>query len=177
MKDFKKTRKLCPTCGGKMTKTKEDYRYKECGLDNVILSDLTVYRCNCGEEMPAIPNMEGIHKVIGLETIQSKTVLSGKQIRFLRKEMGLMATELADILGANKVTVSRWESGEEPIGHANDKLVRVLYLRRMDEDFKKVIKLNTEIGPILERITYETKKAVQIKIPIGKTGALQPSYY
>lgn len=177
MSHLKTSGKPCPSCGAKMKKIKEDYRYKECGLDNVVLLALTVYKCNCGEEMPVIPIMEDIHKVIALETIQSKTVLSGKQIRFLRKEMELKATELADILGANKVTVSRWESGEEHIGHANDKLIRVLYLRKMDEEFKKVIKLKIEIGPILERITYEGKKVEQIKIPIGKTGALQPCYY
>lgn len=157
---------LCANCGSKMKQTKENYRYTESGLDNVVLGSLTVYACACGEKMPVISDIEGLHKTIAMAIVKSKTQLNGEQIRFLRKEMGVKAVELAKLLSVNKVSISRWESGSEPIGHANDKLIRLLFIRKMEEDCEKM--LDYKIMPLLENISYKTRKVVQINIPMNK---------
>lgn len=129
MRTKQKTNVICPNCGSKdVEKNTEDWRYRESGLDNVILGGITVYRCkSCNEVMPEIPQMDTLHKLIALHVIEKNEPLTGKEIRFLRKEMGLSSVELAKQFGVTKVTVSRWENDAERIGTANDKLIRLRY--------------------------------------------------
>jgi len=166
--------KLCYSCGRKMKKATGNYHYKECGLDNVTLAGITIYKCKCGEDMPVIPNVDGLHQIIGIDTVKSTATLSGKQIRFLRKEMGYSATWFAHILGASKVTVSRWESGAEHIGRAYDRVIRIFYLRNLEEKSKKVVALNIE--SIMESISKDRKKEKPIKIQMGQIDSLKPCY-
>lgn len=124
-----KAKTICPNCGSKnIEKRTEDYLYKESGLDNVSLGGITVYKCkDCNEIMPEIPRIEDLHKIIALRIIETNEPLTGKEIRFLRKDMGLSSVELAKQFGVSKVTVSRWENDAEKIGSANDKLIRLRY--------------------------------------------------
>ncbi|MDA8079555.1 MAG: type II toxin-antitoxin system MqsA family antitoxin [Nitrospiraceae bacterium] len=130
----------CPICGRVMKKSKGSYRYVESGLDNIILSNIPIYTCACGETMPEIPHVERLHRLIASGLIKKKTLLTGKEIRFLRKEMGLGAKELAAVLGANPVTVSKWETGMERIGTANDRLIRMMYMQTVQEQCQAVFK-------------------------------------
>jgi putative zinc finger/helix-turn-helix YgiT family protein len=123
----------CHICGETMQKTKGSYTYKESGLYNVILTGITLYKCSCGEKMPEIKKIDELHRAIARALIKKKTPLSGKEIRFLRKQVGLSAKELSMVLGVNPVTISRWENDIEPIGAANDKLIRLLYIQIFQE--------------------------------------------
>lgn len=161
----------CPNCGKTMRKAKRNYHYTESGLDNVIIQDLGVFICDCGEEMPVIPSIEGLHKVIAFAIIQFKILLTGPQIRFLRKEMGYKAFEFAKLVGTTKTSVSRWETGKEPIGPANDRLIRLLMLRKLEQECKikiKIASIFTEIG--------KHRKVPPINIPISKLKELQPCH-
>jgi DNA-binding transcriptional regulator YiaG len=40
---------------------------------------------------------------------------AGEAFRFMRKAIGLPATELAELLGVARETISRWENGERPV--------------------------------------------------------------
>ncbi|MBI5886545.1 MAG: hypothetical protein HZB85_08200 [Deltaproteobacteria bacterium] len=155
-----------------MRQTKGSYHYTESGLSNVVLTGVTIRVCSCGEKMPVIPSIEGLHRAIAMGIVKSKTPLTGEGIRFVRKEMQLKAVDLARLLSVNKVSISRWESGKEPIGHANDKLMRLFFMREMEEECKQMLRY--EVRPLLENISYKTYKAAQIKIPMDKlkTGAL-----
>ena len=42
---------------------------------------------------------------------------SGEVMRFMRKAAGLRALELAELLGVTPETVSRWETGKQPLEH------------------------------------------------------------
>lgn len=129
----------CPECGGKLKKSKRTYRYTESGLDNVYLKDIDIYKCvECKAEMPAIPQMEKLHGLIAAAIIRKNAPLSGKEIVFIRKEMGLKAKDLAQMLNVSPVTVSRWENGAEEIGASNDKLIRLFYIQSIQEQCHKV---------------------------------------
>jgi putative zinc finger/helix-turn-helix YgiT family protein len=133
-----KAKITCTNCGSKnIEKRTEDYLYKQSGLDNVILGGITVYKCkDCNEIMPEIPQIEILHKIIALHIIGANEPLTGKEIRFLRKEMGLSSIELAKQFGVSKVTVSRWENDAEKIGPANDKLIRLRYCLNSLKDLR-----------------------------------------
>jgi putative zinc finger/helix-turn-helix YgiT family protein len=120
----------CFRCGSKKTKVMyEDYQYIESGLDNVILKDIPIVICkNCKSKMPIIPMIESLHKTIGFALIKKTRNLSGKEIRFLRKLMGLTSLQLAIKLEVSEVTLSRWENDKESIGKPNDKLLRLLFI-------------------------------------------------
>lgn len=131
----------CPVCGHKTKAERMDWEYKESGLDNVILKNTTVHVCvECGEKMPVIKDMPEVHKALAYAVAQYPASLTGPMFRFLRKQMKLTATEVADMLSVSKVTVSRWENGKSPIGETNDKLIRMIYIQFMQEKCGVVFK-------------------------------------
>jgi putative zinc finger/helix-turn-helix YgiT family protein len=106
-----------------------DYEYVESGLKNVVLKNITVHECKaCGEVLPEIRNIKQVHKWIADYLIRKQGPLMGEEFRFLRKAMGMSAKELAQRLGVNPVTVSRWETNEANIGPQSDRLLRALFL-------------------------------------------------
>lgn len=140
------------------------YVYRESGLDNVVLTGITIYKCSCGEKMPEIKNIDGLHKVIANALVKKKTPLSGKEVRFLRKQMGLSAKELAGVLDVTPVTVSRWENESESLGVANDKLIRMLYIQMLQEQCHTVIK--DSMSYIKSIKSKDRQKPVRISIPV-----------
>jgi len=53
-------------------------------------------------------------------------------MRFLRKNMGMKAIELAKFLGVDKATVSRWENEKDKHSDIIDRYIRLLYATRMN---------------------------------------------
>jgi putative transcriptional regulator len=85
------------------------YHYRECGLPNVYLAN--GYR---EVETPhgrgiSIEDAEGLHLAISRELVDSKPVLSGPEVRFVRKFLDLTQVELAELLGVEDQSVRRWE--------------------------------------------------------------------
>lgn len=161
----------CPECGQSMEKETRDYRYTESGLSNVTLKNVQVYRCPCGNEMVEIPTIERVHQTIAEALFKKPALLTGEEIRFLRKEMGLRSVKLAHLLGVSKVTVSRWENQAKPIGPTSDRLIRSLYLLNVLDKAKKkgVIMVRTianeDILKVIESITNRPKR---IKIEVSQ---------
>ena len=72
-----------------MTKTADDHRYRESGLENVVLKGIDIFRCNCGERIVSVPRVLELNALIGENLIRKDSPLAGNEIRFLRKNMGL----------------------------------------------------------------------------------------
>ncbi len=117
----------CVNCGeAMMTEAKEDYRYTESGLSNVILQGVTVRRCpRCNEVEVAIPAIVGLHRAIARLLASKAGALLGEEVRFLRKHLGLSGVDFAAELGVTPETVSRWESGAQAMGQPNERLLRI----------------------------------------------------
>lgn len=109
------------------------YRYDECGLDNVILVGLEACTDDAGEAVITIPNVGGLHRAIATSVACKKTGLNGKEIRFLRTELGLTQAELAEIITKDAQTVGRWERGEHPIDQTAETVFRALVLQRLGD--------------------------------------------
>ena len=120
-------------CGKLMTGKRENYQYQEAGLKSVVLLNIVVYHCECGAIVPEIPYAGILHHCIAMSILQKKALLSGEEIRFVRKDAGFSASELARVMGVDKVSVSRWENEKKKIGKDSDRLIRTVCFARMME--------------------------------------------
>jgi DNA-binding transcriptional regulator YiaG len=118
----------CYECDGTMEGRRENYRYTECGLDSVTLVDVLVFHCKCGAIVPEIPGVAKLHENIAIDLLRKRSLLSGEEVRFLRKMTGYTATKLASVMAITKETVSRWENGKTEIGKESDRLLRFVCL-------------------------------------------------
>lgn len=126
----------CITCGKKMKERKGRYHFLASGLSNVYLDNVTFFVCSCGEEMPALSCLDDLLGRIASEVVRGSPRLSGEEIRFLRKWLGLKSTDFAKMLGVSKVSVSRWENNKTAIDKSYDRTIRALVISR---DFRQAL--------------------------------------
>jgi putative transcriptional regulator len=107
------------------------YHYQECGLRNVwLVNGYDMHTTPYGDGV-SIHDIKGLHRAIGRGLVNKAPKLTGSELRFLRKEMGLSQSKLALILGNEDQTVALWEKrGTQP--KIADRFVRALY-REFDE--------------------------------------------
>ena len=105
---------------------KNGYRYTESGLTNVWLANgYTIRKTKYGEGV-TIHDMDGLHRALA-RALSNKPRLSGTEVRFLRKEMGLSQRGLGELLGVTDQAVSLWErKGQLP--KTADRLLRLIYV-------------------------------------------------
>ena len=117
----------CAHCGNETSLERRNYRYGESGISNVILRDIEVCDCaNCGHSAVVIPRIAMIHRAIAQALTNSPARLTGEQLRFLRKHLGLSGDQLGRYLHTDRTKISKWEREEDRIGPATDRLVRLL---------------------------------------------------
>jgi putative transcriptional regulator len=85
------------------------YHYRECGLPNVYLANgYREVETEYGRGI-CIEDVEGLHLAIARDLVDFKPVLSGPEVRFIRKLLELTQTQLAELLGVEDQSVRRWE--------------------------------------------------------------------
>jgi putative zinc finger/helix-turn-helix YgiT family protein len=101
----------CPTC------KKEDTIAPWEGLFPVREFEIEArgQRCrSCGELLIMLTEF-GRLEHIAAQRIVARGIRTGSEFKFVRKRAGLQATEVAEMFGVRKETVSRWERDEVPI--------------------------------------------------------------
>src|SRR3990167_4117385 len=98
------------------------YHYQECGLGNVWLKNGYKVRKTPYGEALAIEDMDGLYDSIARGLVDKRGPLAAREIRFLRKHLGMSQRVFADALGADEQTVSRWERGKTVVPPASDRL-------------------------------------------------------
>ena len=117
----------CSTCGKRVTPERQNYRYIESGIPNVVLQGVEVVQCpSCGTSEVILPRVARIHEAIVRALANSPARLTGQQFRFLRKHLGLSGEQLGAYLHTDRTKISKWERGEDPIGPSTDRLTRLL---------------------------------------------------
>ncbi len=146
MKGRTRERDKCELCNSemevRMATLEKPYRYDLSGLDNVLLAGIEVKECSkCDVRVPVIPKVPELHKVIANHLVFKQKLLTGKEIKFLRKNVGIAANRLAALLEIDPAHLSRVESGKTPnLGAAADKLARAVITAASDgEDVRKVL--------------------------------------
>lgn len=118
----------CEECGGALAVERDAVcRYELGGLPHVELHGVEVTRCTkCGLEEVAIPRIQQLHKMLAEHLINLPRPLAPVEVRFLRKHTGLSTVDFAKCMGVSRETVSRWETGNKPMGGQADRLLRLL---------------------------------------------------
>jgi putative zinc finger/helix-turn-helix YgiT family protein len=112
---------------GKLIETRENYRYLESGLPNVLLKDIQMRRCpDCGAQFVSIPAIEDLHRTIAMILVNKPGRLSPAEIKVMRKSLGWSGADFARKFHISPSQVSRWESvsSHQPMGKANELLLR-----------------------------------------------------
>lgn len=136
---------MCPRCGKALKKALiKDYPYRESGLGNVYLRNISTYQCACGEKLVQIPAIDRLHDTIAYYLLKKPSLLTGEEFRFLRKWVGLTANQLLPLLGVKtRISISRWENGKAPITASTDHAMRLLVMRLKEEALRE--KLGTDL--------------------------------
>ncbi len=121
---------VCQTCDKPYEKwtssIEQPYHYTESGLQGVGLAGITVYSCpNCGVEGADIPDLDGLHDLLAKDILLTPLPMTGRELRFLRKETRLKPKKFAERLGVDPKTITNWE-GSEKLNRQTDFTVRVL---------------------------------------------------
>lgn len=152
----------CPYCCKKMDCTTGEYKYTESGLDNIYLLGVEICKCSCGEVVASIPSINELHNLLGRRLINKDTPLIGREIKFLRKNIGFSGKEFAEVIGIDKSTLSRWENNAQPISNSHDRLIRLTY-----SNFKGIPKKEIEelMKDKFKQIKRKEKLSPSLKIP------------
>lgn len=119
----------CPHCNeGVMSSRRENRKYLESGLTNIVLLDVQVRHCSsCGADLVSLPRLAELHRVIALALISKAARLTPAEIKFLRKSLGWSGADFARHLHVDPATVSRWESetSPQPMSESNELVLRL----------------------------------------------------
>lgn len=136
------------------------YHYKGCGLPNVWLVNGFTERDTPYGPAVAIADIDGLHRVIGLEIIEKPGRFSPEEVRFLRKEMDLSQKMLAECLQLKEVTVRNWERKDRPKGGCPkgpaQLLLRMLYLEYTGGD--------GQVREMVERLSNLDQASCQLQL-------------
>ncbi len=166
----------CFECNLELEALKERrYRYVESGLTNIYLTGVTVLRCaKCNTEIPELPNIKSLHLCIALAIIEGSPSLSGEEIRFLRKNLGMKSKDLAAKLGYEPEVFSKYENNRLTIGDHADRSIRMWYLIQKSkevENYKSLIQAVDNFDKIGEGTIWRK----DIEIPIASCFANRAS--
>jgi putative zinc finger/helix-turn-helix YgiT family protein len=129
----------CPSCreGELVPLELEDHEMGPwLGLESVRVERVPALRCDaCGGMTFDGASLDAVLRATARLLVRQAGDLWPAEARFLRKFLATTQTELAARLGVDRTTVTRWETGQEPIGRANAASLRAhvaLHLAGLD---------------------------------------------
>lgn len=131
------------------------YHFVSSGLPNVYLIGIKYKVCKtCGAQAADIPAIKRLMQVIARAVVEKEAVLTGPEIRFLRKRLGKKSSEFAGLVGVTPEQVSRWENDRNGPERSADKLIRVFY-SMLSGDRRLRDKMNQDIEEWLKTIAED----------------------
>jgi putative transcriptional regulator len=139
------------------------YRYDLTGLKNVFLAGIAVYGCaKCRTEVPIIRRAGELHRVIARLLLNKPALLTGDEIRFLRKNAGISAKDFAAQLQTSAEHLSRVENGHYPsLGPTADKFARLLIMAASDKQDIRALLLRAKALLIAKR---RKRRPIRLKL-------------
>jgi DNA-binding transcriptional regulator YiaG len=113
--------------------------YRACGLDNVYLRSGYVREEIGGEMTTAVKDADALHGAIADHLVLRRKVLTGKEIRFLRRFMDMTQADMGDLLGISDQTVARYEKEQTAFDGPADRLFRLCVLGKLNGDLDPML--------------------------------------
>jgi transcriptional regulator with XRE-family HTH domain len=138
----------------------EKYKYDCSGISVVLTNSVFEFSCEkCLAKFEIIRDLEGLGAAIAVGRVLSPVKLNGKEIRFLRKALGLKAMELASKIETTPETLSRYEQDKMPIGLKYERQLRMLVAATLS---KKVPAINIDMLSILSMEISPIRNQVEV---------------
>jgi DNA-binding transcriptional regulator YiaG len=103
------------------------------GLENVwLLNGFAVEQTPYGDGV-RVEDADGLHRALARVIASDKTPMSGRELRFLRKLMGMSQGGLARLIGSSDQRVARWEKGQA-IDPTAERLIRAMVRQFLGDD-------------------------------------------
>lgn len=116
----------------------EPYHLPAIGLPNIwLLNGVTFEDDPDYGQLVSIQKLSGLHRAIGLRIIEKPELMSGHELRFLRKQLGLTQAALAHKVQLCDQTIANYEKGVTPITGPADALLRLTYVVSLVPDDAK----------------------------------------
>jgi len=132
------------------------HHYTECGLPDIYLVNGYIERDTPYGTTIAFKNLNGLHEAIGRNLVGMKKKLTGPEFRFIRHELDLSQNAIANLFGANEQSVARWENEKTTLDAKADRLIRILYLEKLDGS-SEIAKNLKAIADLDEKLDGETE--------------------
>ncbi|MEE9568811.1 MAG: type II TA system antitoxin MqsA family protein [Candidatus Binatia bacterium] len=162
----------CMNCGSSRVRAERgQHHYLESGLENIWLGNVRFIVCKaCEERSVEIPRVNRLHLYIALRLVRKPTLLCGPEFRFIRKELGMQAKELALRLDLHPVTISKWENDTEAVSPQADRNLRYMYLSQQFAAVKE--RLEKSLTPhgkaeVVRAIKLLTEAVVEVRELVG----------
>ena len=107
------------------------FQYKACGLDTVYLLSGYTSDVVAGHECFAVEDADDLHRAIAEQLVRHRKVLSGQEVRFLRKYMDLTQANLGSLLSVSDQTIARYEKDRVALEGSADTLLRIYVLGKL----------------------------------------------
>lgn len=127
------------------------------GIPVIIENAVVEYTDADGEKSYAIPDEPQLIASMAVARALMPKKLTGKEIRFMRKAMGLTQKEFADKMEIDPATASRWESDGQALGGFAEKVLRYLVCTTL-----------TERAP---GVVFDPKMIADLKIIVARNAA------
>ena len=131
---------------------KKQFHYTACGLDNVWLENGFMVKPSALGEVVSVQDADGLHHLLAMTLVQQPGLLTGKEFRFLRVQLGLSQEALGQLLDFSENAVSLWER-KDTVPLTCDHWLRMCVWAKLAG--------NTKVADALERIKTVQKLAYQ----------------
>jgi DNA-binding transcriptional regulator YiaG len=128
-------------------------------LDNVYLVGIKYYEHEDGTFSAEIPAAKQLMRLIARDLLFSEGTLSGNEIRFLRKRLGMKAVEFARLVALDASSFSRVENSKNIVSDQVNRLTRMSYLL-----FCKDPDLQQHADRLKELIQRELERHTDLKL-------------
>lgn len=164
----------CDQCGEAAHKKVGHYRYNESGLDNVYLENIPIYECFCGASFPSIFRLHRLNELIASTLLKKLALLSGNEIKFLRKNLHVPSKLFAQKLGVDKTTLSKWENEAQKHSEGFDRLIRMTYIIEKGINRQEQLNIQKQLGGIRLRKSSTDLVIIAEKVKNGYTIRYRP---
>lgn len=140
------------------------YHFLDSGLPNVYLIGVKYWECTrCHSQWAEIPAPEQLMNVIAEAVVMKPGILTGAELKFLRKRAGKKASDFAQLINKTPEHLSKLETESLPLKESTDKLIRLTY-GMLSANTPLLLKISQRVEEWLNSIASGKKPPAKITI-------------